>query len=192
VKELGGGRHGASGTIKRNRKIVSTLKKLTRMKKCILVSLVLCLTSCFFDQSGPGMSNSIEESKKRGYFICEYQPTKVVINDTLMFHIKEAWLEKQFFYSKSGSTYTVGKYQLIVVTDENIFNGANYAFKWTIGVDFERNFRSCGKNCIMSNLAEIGNDVETWQVQAGSRMDSSAVKKIIGTMTLFKKVSSQQ
>ena len=147
----------------------------------------MVVIACSCGHSGAGMSNSIRESKKNGYFICEYQPNKILINDTLQFQIREAWLEKCFFYNEKGNTYDVSGYQLIVLSEGDIFYKTRYNSKWKIGIDWERTFRSCGDDCIMSNLKDIGQDIETWKVQAGTRLDTLVDKKIIGMMTLIKK-----
>jgi hypothetical protein len=158
------------------------------MKKFLSFYTVIIVTmGCHLGKTGSSMCDSIKESRKMGFYICEYQPHKVIINDTLQFQIKEAWLEKQWSYGESGNAYERERFQLIVLTEEDIFEKTDYAFSWRIGTTGERNFRSCGSECIMSDFVEIPKDIETWEVQAGSKLDSISIKKIIGTMTLIKK-----
>lgn len=70
----------------------------------------LLMTSCnpVVKSIGPFSSSSIEESKKRDVFIWEYEPTNVIIYDSIEFEIKEAFAEKMYYYySPSDIRYKV-------------------------------------------------------------------------------------
>jgi len=158
------------------------------MKKLIFVlSIIFSSIGCNTWENHVGMSENIEESLRRNVFICEYIPLKnpVIINDSIKIAVKSAWLEKQWMHIKDyNSTKTIDGYQLIIMTEEKIKEG--YDKIWTIGVDFEKNIRTCGLDCLITDFDSIPtSEVEEWDVQQGWKLNKGK-KKIIGKFSLKK------
>jgi|GEM_PF-5013635 len=68
-----------------------------------VILVVVMLPAGFFNivaDGQAGKSKSIGESKLRGVFIAEYySPQEVqVINGNIKVHVKEAWLERKWYY----------------------------------------------------------------------------------------------
>ncbi len=121
-----------------------------------LVFVILFSLSCNTWQNHLGMSEDINEAKKRGVYICEYEakPNPISINDSLIFTIKEAWLEKRWKYPQDyDKTNPIEGYQLIVITKNNINKGIGKT--WSIGIDFNRYIRPCGENCLITDFEKL-------------------------------------
>lgn len=149
---------------------------------------ILLLISCNLSEGRPGMSESIEESKKREVYICEFTTYKnpIIINDTLKVRLTVAWLEKRWAYdSNPNNSIIINGYQLIVLTKEEL--DENFTFTWSIGIDPKRYFRSCGYNCMMTDFDSLPKVVETWKIQEGRAKYEGATHKIIGEFSLYKK-----
>ncbi len=157
------------------------------MNYCRYLVFIFTILACQDLRGKPGMSENINESKKRGVFINEYQSNKnLIINETFKMNVVRAWLEKKWAYnSNPNHTIVVDGYQLIVHTTERL--DENYSFTWTIGTDFKRNFRSCGYRCIITDFDSLPNKHETWKVQRGRSLYNSASNIVIGEFTLNKK-----
>ena len=153
--------------------------------------LLSFLSSCHNDwQNRPAVSDNMKDSKKRGVYICEYEalPNPMNINDSLIFDIKEVWLERQWRYKeKFEETDPMEGYQLIILTKGEIHKG--FSRTWRIGIDFDRNIRLCGKSCLMTEFEKLPiSNKEIWKVQAGSELNPEAEKIILGDFTLYKKM----
>lgn len=136
-----------------------------------------------------GISDDIEESKKRHVFLAEYMPLSnpMKINDTLQITVKEAWLECQWFYDKKkyGANIIKDRYQLCINTNENDLKGV--CFNWTIGINFDKNIRSSSKNSLVGDFKIIPSDTLEYMVQKGRNLSEQSSKVILGKITLVKK-----
>jgi hypothetical protein len=163
------------------------MNKITAMINLLI--LLFSFSSCNDWQNRPGVSENIDESKKRGVFICEYQanPNPIKINDSLIFDVHHAWLEKKWRYLESfDETDLLDGYQLIIETNNEI--PKNLGRAWTIGVDVKRYVRLCGKKCLITdfeNLPVSGREV--WKVQSGRNLNEGEDKTIIGEFILHKR-----
>ncbi len=150
---------------------------------------VAILSSCNTLEGHRGASSEIEDSKKKGVFIQEYTcENPNIINDTLQILIDNAWLEREWYYGSNQSEIIVSdsSYQLIVqLTDASSFN--SYSYSWLIGVEGNRYFRRCGRNCLITDFKNLPNDVESWPIQNGSYLNNENDKVIIGNFFLVKK-----
>ena len=162
----------------------------------IMVLLSLFLTcflgitsSCNTLKGHNGVSADIEESKKRGVFISEYQALQnpYIINDSLKINVKSAWLEKRWKYPENlNETILVEGYQLIIITKKKDISG--FGQTWRIGLDGDRYFRVCGEECIITDFKEAPKEEkEIWQVQKGAELYDGAEHLIIGKFVLDKK-----
>ena len=169
-----------------------------KFKKIKIIKILFLLSACFFTlcsnscntlKGQNGISSNIKESKKREVFICEYEPKQnpYIINDSLKIHVKSAWLEKKWKYPKSlNETVIIKYYQLIVNTDSRDTDGMRNT--WTIGIDEERYFYVCGRECIVSEFKEFPNEsFEVWKVEQGFYLDDLGEHEIIGEFSLKKK-----
>lgn len=145
------------------------------------------------------MSETIKESKEKGVFVSEYEPgnKSISINDTLKLVVDVAWLERKWAYNSNPATIiNTNGYQLIVhtknkVNEDYTFTCEDYTFTWTIGTSFKRNFRSCGNNCLMTEFDSLPNIIESWNIQEGRDLYEGATHKIIGELTLYKKLPNE-
>ena len=160
-----------------------------RMILNFVILFLISLSSCNDFQNYPGVSDNIENSKKRGVYICEYEahPNPMKINDTIVFNVEMAWLERQWKYGKNyNNTNPMEGYQLVILTKDNIHKGFDKT--WTIGIGFERHIRPCGKSCLMTDFEKLPiSNKEIWKVQGGRRLNAEAVKIILGDFILYKK-----
>jgi hypothetical protein len=153
------------------------------MKK-ILCFLLLIGTSCLNTLTGHrGVSNDLNESKKRKVFVKELRApiNPYIVNDTLKINVLSAWLENEWYYDTNpDETILSEHYQLIIESDESV-NRVDVS--WQIGNSFKESFRPCGKESIMIDLDSLpnGNKFE-WNVTLGRKYDSS---RIIGKFELF-------
>lgn len=136
-----------------------------------------------------GASENIQESKKKGVFICEYVPLKnpYKINDSISINVKSAWLEHHWLYSglfSQNAKIEKKGLQLIIITDEKSLHG--YLKSWLIGVDFEKNIRSASKNALITDFSYLPPDTIEWKVQNGQELSDSFPKTIIGKFALKK------
>lgn len=154
----------------------------------IIVILNLCY-SCSDFQNYRGVSENIEDSKRRGVYICGYEgrPNPIRINDSLIFDIKEAWLERQWKYPENyKNTEPIEGYQLMVLINNEIYK--DISRNWSIGVDFERYIRPCGKNCLITDFPKLPiSNKEIWQIQAGRYLNAESKKVILGEFILYRK-----
>ena len=155
------------------------------MKKIAYLLLVVC-TSCFNTLTGHrGVSNNINESKKRNVFIEElFAPSNpYIINDTLKINIRTAWLEKKWAYDTNpNETILSENYQLIIESDKSV---KGIKRTWQIGNSLVESFRSCGNKSIMTDIKDLPtSDSLIWNITLGRRYDSS---KKIGKFILIVK-----
>ncbi len=92
----------------------------TQFVNYLVVLLYVLLISCkpIVKNLGPFSSPNIEESKKTGALLWEYNPVSAKINDTIDFDMKEVFAEKQYGYeSYNDSHYKIAddKFQIIIV-----------------------------------------------------------------------------
>lgn len=158
---------------------------------CCLI-YILSMASCDSQGHG-GVSDDINESKRRNIFIAEYtaDPNPYLINDTLKIKVLNAWVENQWNYGKSEDETIMikDKYQLIIEVETGALQ--TYGLEWTIGIDGSRYIRSCGRNCLMSDFNQMPQDIEEWKVQNGWKLDSVSKKKIIGSFRMLRKNSQR-
>ena len=150
--------------------------------------LLVYIIACNPSEGRPGMSESIEESKKREVYVCDYKSPKnpLIINDTLKIEVTEAWVEKKWAYdSNPNDAIILNGYQLIVHTADKL--DEDFTFSWRIGVDFNRYFRSCGYSCMMTDFDSLPKIVENWEIQQGRDLYKGASHRIIGQFALQKK-----
>ena len=155
-------------------------------KGLIYCLLMVGLYSCD-DRSGHlGISESFDDSKARGVFISEYKSltNPIKINDTLRIHVGKAWLEKKWRYDDDLKSNIIEGCQMILETDKEDLKG--FAITWTIGTSFNKSWRLCSDNSIMTDFKEEPTDTIIWEVQRGSFLDSVSKKEIIGKFMLLK------
>lgn len=105
---------------------------------------LLILESCNCNRVstlGRCSSTSIEQSKKIGTFLSEYMPSKLYINDSIQFLIKEVFTEKQYGqYTYSNPSYTIetNKSQLIIILKQKISFLKGYSSTWRLGVNLDK------------------------------------------------------
>jgi hypothetical protein len=154
------------------------------MQKIILTTTIftiyLFFSRCNLNKGFDGMSESVQESQKRKVFVCKYRQLSTRDNfaNGNSVEVKNAWLEKQWKYSENNRIVIFPAYQLIVHTKEEL---KRYSLDWTIGVDGDHYFRGCDKRCLITDFESLPSDTLTWQVQNTGRLDSSAIREIIGT-----------
>jgi hypothetical protein len=164
------------------------LEKMNKKYFSILFSILCFFCSCNPAEGLPAMSNTIQESQERGVFICEYEPLRnpIIINDTIRIEVDRCWLEKHWIYPKNpAKTIVRNGYQMIFFSKNEIGNG--YPFNWTIGIDFKRNFRSCGQKCLMTDFDTIPNSYEEWDVQLGNDLFEKGRHLLIGKVKLIRR-----
>lgn len=149
--------------------------------------IILLLLSCSSLVGKPGISETIEESKRKGVFICKYESDNdsIFANDSLKILIDVAWLERKWAYSGSiNEIIMISGYQLIIRTVNEIDD--DYAFTWTIGLSFDRNFRTCNSNCLVTDFDVLPKEVEKWEIQQGRDLYTGSSHRIIGRLDLIK------
>jgi hypothetical protein len=133
-----------------------------------ILLLLLLFISCETPAGHTGVSNDIDDSKKRGVFISEYvvNPNPYKINDSLQITVKEAWLERRWRYGKNEDetlTFPPENYQLCINTvEEDIKNAAS---KWTIGLNGDKYIRTSGRNSLMGDFQNMPGDTIKYEVQ---------------------------
>lgn len=161
---------------------------INRSKLFVLVIFIFSIYSCNTLTGHRGISENIEDSEKNKLFISEYRSNKetININDTTEIKFKSIWLEHQWAYSKEGEAIIIPDlYQLILETEKTNLKGCGR--QWTIGIDFDKNMRKCGENCLIADMKVVPNDTDRWQIQQGSILISKETKDIIGEFLLIKK-----
>ena len=143
-----------------------------------------------------GVSQNIEESKKRGVFIAEYKPitNPIKINDSIVINVKEAWLENEWQYSgifSEGAKKAKDLYCLVVQTDT--LSLKNYE-SWDIGSGNLESFDKDGNYDMqrLRNLFEFipSKDTLSWPVRKSVHgIEARGSGAILGTFTLVKKTS---
>lgn len=136
------------------------------------------------------MSQTMEESKERGVFICEYTTPQnpFRINDSIQLHLKDCWLEKHWEHRKDSEkgTRVIAGYSLIMEVAEEDILGYNKG--WTISDDsVVRYFRKCGIECLMTDFDSLPQSREIWSVRSGKARLEIAKNPIIGELILIKK-----
>jgi len=93
---------------------------------CFFISIFFASCNFSIDKVNSAYwTNSIQESKEMGLFIHKYDTIFVQINDTIKFHIDEAWCERQIWHSnldENNKLIEMPKifyYQLILKIREN-------------------------------------------------------------------------
>ena len=156
--------------------------------KFILLNFAFFFISCYPQQGLNRASQNIEESKKRGVFICEYtvSETPYKINDSIKITVKEAWLEKQWKYSKEPNETSPlnDEYQLNVNVEQNNIEGID--FKWSIGYQQDLSLRQSSKSSLIGDFDKIPTDTLTYPVQKGEAFVGNPIN-IIGKFVLTKK-----
>lgn len=163
------------------------------MAKYCMVTLILFVlfnfSNCETPQGHSGASENIIDSKIRGVFIAEYRPplNPIKINDTIKITVREAWIEHKWVYTKdrNGAHIINGKYQLCINTLEQDIAGVD--FDWSIGIDFEKNMRSSGKNSLIGDFNQMPTDSIVYKVQKGNELSDNYEKLIIGELILIRK-----
>lgn len=164
---------------------------MKRLKLIVLLSfLAISFTKCKIQDTNPGVSNDILESKKRGVFIKEYttytNPYK--INDTLQITVIEAWLETSWYHgTNNDETIITGKphFQLCINSIEKDLVGTT--FDWTIGIDVHKNLRTSSKSSLLGDFENEPGDTIEYKVQSESNFGSDTSRNIIGKFVLIKK-----
>lgn len=159
--------------------------------KLLFCALIIsCETFCS-PQGHGGVSENLNESRKRNVFVAEYEvnPNPYFINDSLQIYVTNAWLENQWSFGKSEDKIIIIENEFQLVIEVKSGSLRNYGLQWRIGISGDRYIRSCGKNCLISDFTELPRDVEEWKVQSGSDLDSLSHKNIIGTFKIRKKIS---
>jgi len=164
-------------------------KQLNSMILNFIAFFLISFYSCGDFQNQPGVSDDIKDSRRRGVYICEYiaDPNPIKVNDTLVFDVKMAWLERRWKYLENyDDTSPMDGYQLVILTENAIHKGFDKT--WTIGIDFKRHIRPCGDKCLMTEFENLPiSNKEIWKLQAGRRLNPEAEKIILGDFTLYKK-----
>lgn len=152
-------------------------RKIAIITTALLALSVIYLTQCDIRDRGQGRTSSIEESKRKNVFICEYIPASnpFVVNDTIQFRIKEAWLEKRWNYTRNYFIISIYKeqYQLIVILYDINLDSLSYGIKWSIGRAI-RNAKDIheligGYNYLFTMyFYSTPSDTETWKVYTGN------------------------
>jgi hypothetical protein len=147
--------------------------------------LVLLLFSRCESPSGhPGVSDDINDSKKRDVFIKEYRTIKnpYVINDTLQLYVKEAWLEKKWFNgNKREQTIIINdndSYQLCINSTKESLSKYN-AIDWIIGLDFHNSLRLSSNSSLISDFKYFPKDTIQLIVYKGDNLDDLDSSKTI-------------
>jgi hypothetical protein len=135
--------------------------------------------------SGEYVSPSIKESKENGAFVAEYvtpsNPYK--INDTLVVHIKEAWLEKDSYFNGQTRRITIqdNGYQLLINAEENDLE--RFGISWNILTKDGRYFYGHNAIPIVQDFDSPLADTLQYRVENDSHV-------IIGKFILIKKKSN--
>ena len=157
---------------------------------CVVV--IILIPSCnFFTSNGNlGASNDIEDSKKRGVFVCEYVTPQnpYQINDTLSIIVNSVWLEHQWRYKGLFNQKAKAEkdgYQLIVITDKKSSKG--YGDNWLIGLTPDSTFRNASYDALIADFKGLPTEnVMQWKVQKSHVLSNSFHKIIIGKFELRK------
>lgn len=148
--------------------------------------IVLLFVMCNTLSGHRGVSNSMEESIDRELFISEYYLDSSISDlGFLPLQIKNAWLEKQWFYG-SNSRYALpmdSAYQIILeLEDESNLDG--YGAEWCIGLDGDRYFRKCDHKSLITDLDQLPGQQEKWIIQKGVKLDPESKKDTLGVIAL--------
>ncbi|HRD52987.1 MAG TPA: hypothetical protein PKY96_10115 [Flavobacteriales bacterium] len=146
-----------------------------------ILNLLFFLTSCYTQEGHRGISEDVQESKKRNVFIseCMVSPNPFIINDSLRITVRNGWLENKWAYGSTiDETIIISEYQLIIEVDEDDLTG--YYWTWMIGDSPLAYFRPCGKGCLVSDLKSMPNSFVSWPVQKGRELHPVLDKIIIG------------
>lgn len=156
-----------------------------------ILSTLIISCDFFARNGGLGVSQSIEDSKKRMVFVQKYKALQnpIRINDTLEIHIHAAWLEHSWRYSgyasKEAAIEKDSSYQLIVIADNNDLKGYNE--NWLISSNPDSTFHSGYDASIHTSLTDFpSTDTISWKVQSGNILGPANPKIIIGKFSLVK------
>lgn len=155
-----------------------------------VLAIITLFISCETPAGHSGISNNIQESKRRGVFISEYtiQLNPYKINDSLDITIEEAWLEKQWAYGKhedETKLYPTEEYQLCINSTEKDVKKYLY-LDFTIGVESDKYMRSSSKESLVGDFKNLPGDTIKYEVQRGNDLREGSKKNVIGNLILVK------
>lgn len=134
-------------------------------------------------------STSIEQSKKIETFISEYSPSKVSINDSIQFFIKQAFIEKQYGqYTYSNPSYTIedNKSQLIMILEQKICFLTGYSNTWRLDVNLDKPDRLSILFDTLNLSDSISIDVLKIDIDTVTGLAGKSDNEKIGRFTLVK------
>ncbi len=178
--------------------------------KIILVLLVILIGVFFLTplryynpplEGSGGASDDIQQSKEFGVFLFEYgvQNNPIQLRNGRKLHIKEAWAEKSWVYTKfSNKVVLNGRPELplfnicLSIQEEDVEDYGNDYSKqnegWWIGTDYKKRYaqEEPGNFGMAWKQINIPSDIESFVIYHG---DIFAKKKIdtLGILTLIKK-----
>ncbi|ARN78769.1 hypothetical protein BST97_12620 [Nonlabens spongiae] len=152
------------------------------------------LSGCFEKDRGRGISININDSKKRGVFITEYEiKQKLILGDSIRISPSEVWLEKVWRYDPEDPSNSISKnnntYQVVLTAEkETPFSVSGLSFKYTIGVNSNQYLRKCGETCLIGDLAEKPGDTLLYKLKKGAYPNGDYKKEdIFAELMLIKK-----
>jgi hypothetical protein len=171
--------------------------KNNRVLAWLVALQAMFFSGCDLRDGLNGASEDVGESKRRGVFVCEYGPpaNPYRINDSLVLHINECWLERRWVHDKNrptGADPYSGMYQLIMEVGPNDLRG--YGKKgWTIGLDFVQNFSKPTPNALVMLFNEgAPRDTEEWLVIQGEpKKQLSGKEVVLGRLVLKRKPTAE-
>lgn len=155
----------------------------------VISLFLLFMISCESPRGFSGVSDSMEDAKNRGVFICEYtvpnNPVKV--NDSISIYVKEVWLEQAWGHgAKRQDTYPVNGYQICINSDKKSLLGIDD--NWSIGIDYDFYLRESSNSSLIGDLKEIPkNDSLIYFVRKGENIKGDS-NIILGKFILIKKI----
>lgn len=117
------------------------------LNKILCISSLLLLVICckpIVKSLGPLASPSVEESKKRGVFLWEYDPVSVWVSDSLNFKVLKVYAERGYQHkSYEDLSYLVyeDSSQILLFIDKNL-DSLNHFHSWKLEC-FTRSFKKC-------------------------------------------------
>lgn len=159
------------------------------LRLLILVCMLFCVSSCDKGAGHRGVAANILESKGRGVFVAEYTvvPNPYIINDSLRITVTEAWLERQWAYSKiPDKVIEMDGFQLCINTKESDLK--DISFNWVIGLSGDKYLRESSETSLISDLEKMPiGDTISYYVQKGRNLSGKGDIEIIGKFILLKK-----
>lgn len=127
-------------------------RRLLKLNSIIVLFVLFQSCEPMIKTLGPLGSDSIEESKNKKVFICEYNHVNDIVIDSICIQIDQVFAERLHFYKSYRNTnlnISKKECQIVIVLRSNI-NDLKYYTQWKF-----KNFSSGGYKVIYSDIIPI-------------------------------------